>query len=48
MPVPAPAQPAEVSQLRADLDLAVKEERYEDAAKLKAEIERLQTKAPTK
>lgn len=47
MPVPAPAQPSEVSKLRADLDLAVKEERYEDAAKLKAEIERLQPKAPS-
>jgi protein-arginine kinase activator protein McsA len=48
MPVPAPAQPSDVSKLRADLDLAVKEERYEDAAKLKAEIERLQPKAPSK
>jgi protein arginine kinase activator len=48
LPVPVPAQPSDVSKLRADLDLAVKEERYEDAAKLKAEIERLQPKAPSK
>jgi protein arginine kinase activator len=48
LPVPAPAQSSDVSKLRADLDLAVKEERYEDAAKLKAEIERLQPKAPSK
>lgn len=44
---PAPP-PADVNKLRADLDLAVKEERYEDAAKLKAEIERLQPKTPSK
>lgn len=48
-PPPAPAPPpVDVNKLRADLDLAVKEERYEDAAKLKAEIERLQPKTPTK
>ena len=44
---PAPP-PVDVNKLRADLDLAVKEERYEDAAKLKAEIERLQPKTPSK
>lgn len=50
LPPPSPALPpvADVTKLRADLDLAVKEERYEDAARLKAEIERLQTKAPSK
>jgi protein arginine kinase activator len=52
-PVPAPALAAEapkadIAQLRADLDLAVKEERYEDAARLKAEIESLQPKASPK
>jgi protein arginine kinase activator len=49
-PVPAPAPPAaiDVAQLRAALDLAVKEERYEDAAKLKAEIEQMQPKTPQK
>lgn len=46
-PPPAPP-PVDVSKLRADLDLAVKEERYEDAARLKAEIERLQPKTPSK
>lgn len=46
-PPPAPP-PVDVNKLRADLDLAVKEERYEDAAQLKAEIERLQTKASSK
>lgn len=51
---PAPATPppalppVDVNKLRADLDLAVKEERYEDAARLKAEIDRLQTKASSK
>lgn len=44
-PVPPPV---DINKLRADLDLAVKEERYEDAAKLKAEIERLQPKTPSK
>lgn len=48
LPVPLPAQPLDVTQLRADLDLAVSEERYEDAARLKAEIERLQPKASSK
>jgi protein arginine kinase activator len=48
-PPPAPAAPpVDVNKLRADLDLAVKEERYEDAAKLKAMIERIQPKTPTK
>lgn len=47
LPPPAPP-PADISKLRADLDLAVKEERYEDAARLKAEIERLQPKTPSK
>lgn len=47
-PTPPPAPPVDVTKLRADLDLAVREERYEDAARLKAEIERLQPKAPTK
>ncbi|WP_395716823.1 UvrB/UvrC motif-containing protein [Prosthecobacter sp.] len=50
-PVPAapPATPpVDMNKLRAALDLAVKEERYEDAAKLKAEIERLQPKTPSK
>lgn len=45
---PPPAPPVDVNKLRAALELAVKEERYEDAAKLKAEIERLQTKTPSK
>lgn len=44
---PPPTPPVDVSKLRADLDLAVSEERYEDAARLKAEIERLQPKAPS-
>lgn len=49
-PVPAPPvpPPLDVSKLREDLDLAVREERYEDAARLKAEIERLQPKASSK
>lgn len=47
-PVPVAAPPLDISKLRADLDLAVSEERYEDAARLKAEIERLQPKAPSK
>lgn len=47
-PPPGLPPPADVNKLRADLDQAVKEERYEDAAKLKAEIERLQTKSPGK
>lgn len=48
-PPPAPVPPpVDVNKLRADLDQAVKEERYEDAAKLKAEIERLQPKTPSK
>lgn len=45
---PPPPPPVDVTKLRADLDLAVKEERYEDAARLKAEIERLQPKTPSK
>lgn len=44
---PAPP-PADVNKLRAELELAVKEERYEDAAKLKTEIERLQAETPGK
>lgn len=47
-PAPAPAPPVplpDIAKLRAELDLAVKEERYEDAAKLKSEIESLQPKA---
>ncbi len=47
-PTPPPVPPVDVSKLRADLDLAVQEERYEDAARLKAEIDRLQPKAPSK
>lgn len=49
-PAAPPPQPpvVDVAKLRADLELAVQEERYEDAARLKAEIERLQTKAPSK
>lgn len=43
-----PPPTTDVNKLRADLDRAVQEERYEDAAKLKAEIERLQTKSPSK
>ena len=39
---PAPLPP-DINKLRAELDLAVKEERYEDAATIKAEIDR-QTK----
>ena len=38
-PPPEPA-PVDLVKLRAELDLAVKEERYEDAATIKAEIER--------
>lgn len=41
---PSPPLP-DVAKLRAELDLAVKEERYEDAARLKSEIESLQPKA---
>jgi protein arginine kinase activator len=44
---PPPAAPVDVAKLRAELDLAVKEERYEDAATIKAEIER-QTQAQPK
>ena len=49
-PPPAPASapalpPPDIAKLRAELDLAVKEERYEDAARLKSEIESLQPKA---
>lgn len=47
-PPPATAPPPpllDLTKLRADLDLAVREERYEDAAMLKAEIERIQPKA---
>jgi len=49
-PTPLQQQPPQidVSKLRADLDLAVKEERYEDAARLKAEIEKLQPKTSQK
>jgi protein arginine kinase activator len=47
-PVAPPPPMVDVAKLRADLDLAVQEERYEDAARLKAEIERLQTKAASK
>ena len=47
-PAPAAPPPVDVSKLRAELDLAVSEERYEDAAKLKAEIESLQPKASSK
>lgn len=47
-PAPASTAPLDVAKLRADLDQAVSEERYEDAAKLKAEIERLQPKASSK
>lgn len=51
-PIPPPAPPAapaappppDLAKLRAELDLAVKEERYEDAARLKSEIESLQPK----
>jgi protein arginine kinase activator len=42
-PVQAPPQ-LDIAKLRAELDLAVSEERYEDAAKLKSEIENLQPK----
>lgn len=49
LPIPAPAPPIiDVAKLRAALDLAVKEERYEDAAKIKAEIEQMQPKTPQK
>jgi protein arginine kinase activator len=41
---PAPSLP-DLAKLRAELDLAVSEERYEDAARLKSEIESLQPKA---
>jgi protein arginine kinase activator len=45
-PPPAPPLPLpDIAKLRAELDLAVSEERYEDAAKLKSEIESLQPKA---
>ncbi len=44
-PPPVQAPPVDIAQLRAELDLAVREERYEDAAKLKSEIENLQPKA---
>ena len=44
---PPPPAPVDVAKLRAELDLAVKEERYEDAATIKAEIER-QTQAQPK
>jgi protein arginine kinase activator len=44
-PAPPAPPPLDVAKLREDLDLAVREERYEDAARLKAEIERLQPKA---
>jgi protein arginine kinase activator len=45
-PAPVQAQPpVDIAKLRAELDLAVREERYEDAAKLKSEIESLQPKA---
>lgn len=44
-PTPPPVAPLpDIAKLRAELDLAVSEERYEDAAKLKSEIESLQTK----
>jgi protein arginine kinase activator len=46
-PSPAPP-PADIAKLRAELDLAVREERYEDAARLKSEIESLQPKASSK
>lgn len=42
---PAPPPPVDIAKLRAELDLAVREERYEDAARLKSEIESLQPKA---
>lgn len=48
---PPPAPPVDIAKLRAELDLAVKEERYEDAATIKAEIERHsqpQPKEPSK
>ena len=49
-PPPVPAATAapqlpDIAKLRAELELAVREERYEDAAKLKSEIESLQPKA---
>ena len=47
-PALAAPPPADVNKLRAELELAVKEERYEDAAKLKTEIERLQAETPGK
>jgi len=47
-PVPVAELPLDIFKLRADLDLAVSEERYEDAARLKAEIERLQPKVSSK
>lgn len=47
-PQPPPPPPVvDITKLRADLDQAVREERYEDAARLKAEIEKLQLKAPS-
>lgn len=42
---PPVVPPPDIAKLRAELDLAVREERYEDAAKLKSEIESLQPKA---
>ena len=42
-PKEKPSAPPDLNKLRAELDLAVKEERYEDAATIKAEIDR-QTK----
>ncbi len=45
---PTASPVTDVSKLRADLDLAVREERYEDAALLKVEIERLQPKVSAK
>lgn len=45
-PAPSESPPVlDIAKLRAELDLAVREERYEDAAKLKSEIENLQPKA---
>jgi protein arginine kinase activator len=49
-PPPVPAETAapslpDIAKLRAELELAVREERYEDAARLKSEIESLQPKA---
>ncbi|MBE7493917.1 MAG: excinuclease ABC subunit B [Verrucomicrobiaceae bacterium] len=44
---PAPPPP-DLNKLRAELDLAVKEERYEDAATIKAEIDRQTQSSPPK